>query len=100
MGQVSASTMQENDSGAMPLTDWVTKDCGFHLATRFWSLLVLHTLRAKWDLWGNELRMPQPRSTGNRGCLPVGFEELKPTHSMGAWEQSFSQEHFTMVTAP
>lgn len=92
--------MKENDSGAMSLTDWVTKDCGFHLAIRLWSLLVLHTLRAKWDLWGNELRVPQPRSMGNRGCLPVGCEELKPTHSMGAWEQSFPQERFTVVTAP
>jgi hypothetical protein len=31
---------------------------------------------------------------GNQGCQPIGFEELDPAHSVGAWEQSFSQESY------
>jgi len=83
----------------MLLGHWVTMDYGCHLATRLWSLLALHTLRVRLGPWDKELRMPWPRSMGSQGCQPIGFEELDTAHSMGAWEQSFSQESFMMVTS-
>lgn len=84
----------------MSLCHWVTEGYGFHLATGLWSFLVLHTLRVRLGPWDKELRMPWPRSMGKQGCQPVGFEELDPAPSLGAREQSFSQESFLMVTSP